>query len=106
MFHESADSFTCDSSKFKEIRLCIFKNENQGVLAVESQKKFKIDIKKEWCKACEICVSLCPKSVLGKDADGKAEAVQPEKCIGCELCELRCPDFAIRVGRIYDGKTI
>ena len=55
------------------------------------------------CKACDICVSLCPSGVLGMRKDehkilGKIISVaHPESCIGCYECELHCPDFAIFV---------
>lgn len=55
------------------------------------------------CKACDICVSLCPSGVLGMRKDderilGKIITVaHPESCIGCYECELHCPDFAIFV---------
>ncbi|WP_394996326.1 4Fe-4S binding protein [uncultured Helicobacter sp.] len=55
------------------------------------------------CKACDICVSLCPSGTLGMRKDehkilGKIISVaHPESCIGCYECELHCPDFAIFV---------
>ncbi len=55
------------------------------------------------CKACDICVSVCPAGVLGMRYDhtstlGAMISVEhPESCIGCMECELSCPDFAIYV---------
>lgn len=55
------------------------------------------------CKACDICVSVCPSGVLGMryDASSTLGAIisveHPEACIGCMECELACPDFAIYV---------
>ena len=46
------------------------------------------------CKACDVCVSLCPSGVLGMKKDehkilGKIISVAyPESCIGCRECEL------------------
>ncbi len=49
------------------------------------------------CKACDICVALCPRGVLDA-VPGKAPAiVRPDECNGCRNCELHCPDFAVRV---------
>jgi 2-oxoglutarate ferredoxin oxidoreductase subunit delta len=55
------------------------------------------------CKACDICVSLCPSGTLAmvqnlSSTQGKTiEVVEPDSCIGCRDCELHCPDFAIFV---------
>jgi len=55
------------------------------------------------CKACDLCVSVCPAGVLAMRYDAKTvlgamiTVVHPESCIGCQECELACPDFAIFV---------
>ncbi|MBS4067973.1 MAG: 4Fe-4S dicluster domain-containing protein [Sulfurimonas sp.] len=62
------------------------------------------------CKACDICVSVCPSGVLGMVYEvtstlGAMISVQhPEACIGCMECELSCPDFAIYVADKKDFK--
>jgi 2-oxoglutarate ferredoxin oxidoreductase subunit delta len=55
------------------------------------------------CKACDICVSVCPAGVLAMRLEptstlgAMVEIIAPEDCIGCNDCELNCPDFAIFV---------
>ncbi len=55
------------------------------------------------CKACDICVSVCPAGVLGMKYESTStlgamiSIDHPEACIGCNECELTCPDFAIYV---------
>lgn len=49
------------------------------------------------CKACGICIALCPTTVFDRDADGQAVVARPEDCTACRLCEWHCPDFAIEV---------
>jgi 2-oxoglutarate ferredoxin oxidoreductase subunit delta len=55
------------------------------------------------CKACDICVDVCPSGVLGMKYEitstlGAMISIDhPEACIGCMECELSCPDFAIYV---------
>ena len=70
--------------------------------------KISFSVNKKWCKACGICVALCPKKALQKDEAGKPDMAHEELCIGCGLCEIRCPDFAIRVERVSntDGKSL
>lgn len=61
--------------------------------------RFDVDIIPEYCKACRICIDVCPKDVLAARKDGKAFTEKIELCIGCMLCEFNCPDFAITVTR-------
>lgn len=55
------------------------------------------------CKACDICVSVCPAGVLAMRLEPTSTLgamitiVAAESCIGCNDCELTCPDFAIYV---------
>ncbi|MFZ7111829.1 MAG: 4Fe-4S dicluster domain-containing protein [Desulfatiglandales bacterium] len=61
------------------------------------KEKPRIEINREWCKGCGICVAFCPHEVLGLDENNKAVANHPENCNLCGMCELRCPDMAIEV---------
>lgn len=65
----------------------------------KAKSSIEIDVIKEFCKGCGICVEFCPKAVLALGADLKVEAVNIEACNGDKLCELRCPDFAIFVNK-------
>ena len=55
------------------------------------------------CKACDICVSVCPAGVLAMEYDSTStlgamvRVIAEDSCIGCNDCELNCPDFAIFV---------
>ena len=55
------------------------------------------------CKACDVCVSVCPAGVLAMKPEPTStlgamiSIVAEESCIGCNDCELSCPDFAIYV---------
>ncbi|MBN1962918.1 MAG: 4Fe-4S binding protein [Deltaproteobacteria bacterium] len=54
----------------------------------------RIDIDKELCKGCELCIRACPQGVLctSKDINSKgyfpAMVSQPMQCIGCRVCVL------------------
>ncbi|MDD3323853.1 MAG: 4Fe-4S binding protein [Sulfurospirillaceae bacterium] len=62
------------------------------------------------CKACDLCVSMCPAGVLAmvpapNSVQGSMiSVVNPESCIGCRDCELHCPDFAIYVAEKSEFK--
>ena len=64
----------------------------------------KIEVEKERCKECGLCVLNCPKkllvigSTINKNGYRVAEQVDPEgKCTACTLCAIMCPDMAISV---------
>jgi 2-oxoglutarate ferredoxin oxidoreductase subunit delta len=51
------------------------------------------------CKACGICIELCPDKVFDRDRLAQPVIARPEDCSQCLICELHCPDFAIEVRR-------
>lgn len=51
------------------------------------------------CKACGICVAICPNNVYDRDHLGYPVIARPDACIQCLRCELHCPDFAIEIVR-------
>lgn len=56
-----------------------------------------IDVTRDWCKSCNICVRVCPEYVLALDEEGIVVATSPDLCTGCQLCQILCPDFAITI---------
>lgn len=49
------------------------------------------------CKACGLCIELCPKDVFGSDDFGRPVVAHLPECTSCALCERHCPDFAIDI---------
>jgi 2-oxoglutarate ferredoxin oxidoreductase subunit delta len=64
---------------------------------VVSTSPVQLDL--ELCKACGICIDLCPEKVFDRDGLGCPVLARPEDCSQCLICELHCPDFAIEVRR-------
>jgi len=68
-----------------------------------AQGMVKID--DERCKACGLCVEVCPTKilVLSDKINSKGyhpvECIDQDKCIACTSCALICPDIAITVFR-------
>ncbi len=58
-----------------------------------------VDLVLELCKACGICIELCPDEVFDRDKLGYPVIARPDQCSQCLLCELHCPDFALEVKR-------
>lgn len=54
-----------------------------------------LNINLKWCKACNICIALCPTQVFEPDRDGKPALARPEYCTQCTICWIHCPDLAI-----------
>ncbi len=56
-----------------------------------------LEIEEVWCKACDICVKMCPERCLVLNGKGVVETTDISHCTGCRICEMLCPDFAITV---------
>lgn len=61
-----------------------------------------IEINKDKCKSCYLCVDVCPKKlikksdIIGKTGENVVEFVDlNNECLGCTQCALVCPDIAI-----------
>jgi len=73
--------------------------------AMKAPANTPVWVDEDRCKACEICVSVCPAGVLAMRAEPSStlgamvEVMHPNDCIGCKSCELNCPDFAIYVAQ-------
>ena len=74
-----------------------------GTFRTENPGDQPVWVNTDNCKACDICVSVCPSGVLAMRYEisstlGAMISVEhPEACIGCQECELSSPDFAIYV---------
>jgi 2-oxoglutarate ferredoxin oxidoreductase subunit delta len=64
---------------------------------VSEDSKVAVDL--DLCKACGICINLCPEGVFDADDQAMPVIARPDDCTACLLCELHCPDFAIEVRR-------
>ncbi len=73
-------------------------------IQVTPQKKLVVTV--SWCKACGICMELCPREVLGaEEVTRRVILIAPEKCNGCGLCELSCPDYVFTVEELEEVLT-
>ncbi|MEI6874296.1 MAG: 4Fe-4S dicluster domain-containing protein [Spirochaetota bacterium] len=73
--------------------------------------KGRVEIDRERCKGCLLCVRACPTKVLEVSSSANSwgyypsTAVAMEKCIACGNCFSMCPDVAITVWRIEGGSN-
>ena len=55
------------------------------------------------CKACELCISACPKGIivmsdrLNRQGYHPATVIDQSRCTSCALCARMCPDMVITV---------
>ena len=61
-----------------------------------------IKIDKTKCKACYLCIEVCPKKLIKKGVEANSLGAFPvifndeeTQCLGCAMCAVRCPDLAI-----------
>lgn len=58
----------------------------------------KLAIADKGCRACSLCVEVCPTDVLEMSSDGElAKVSREEDCIGCTSCVYICPSRCITV---------
>ncbi len=66
-------------------------------------RKRTININKERCKGCMLCVSVCPRKIIEVSGEVNVRGAQfvviksRDMCTGCGMCALVCPDCAIEV---------
>jgi NAD-dependent dihydropyrimidine dehydrogenase PreA subunit len=57
-----------------------------------------ITIDESGCRACNLCVEICPTEVLEMDAGGDvAKVMRQDDCIGCTSCMYLCPSRCLEV---------
>ncbi len=70
----------------------------------------RIEINAELCKACELCISVCPEECIEQSDTLNLYGVYPlrmrdgAECTGCTMCAAICPDTAIEVYRTKKQK--
>lgn len=67
--------------------------------------KGRIEINRELCKECLLCVATCKKGNIVPSSDINTKGFHPVSfrddggCTGCALCFTICPEIAIEVWR-------
>lgn len=56
-----------------------------------------ITINKEKCTGCQICLSVCPFTVL-EEVNGRPRLAEGKNCMACMHCAAACPERAISYG--------
>ncbi len=56
-----------------------------------------MEVDDELCKGCQLCIGVCPKSVIAISEKLNTASYHPayytgENCTGCSLCYYACPE--------------
>lgn len=75
----------------------------------EKKKRGRIEIDREFCKGCCLCISVCPREMIVTSETSNQKGYFPAEfksgentgktCNACSLCAVICPDVAIEVYR-------
>jgi 2-oxoglutarate ferredoxin oxidoreductase subunit delta len=70
----------------------------------------RIEIDKDRCKACKLCIGVCQRKLLELAHELNAKGYHPiaihsvEKCTACGLCAIVCPEASIEVYKEVKAK--
>ena len=69
----------------------------------KTKKKFKVVVRQQYCKGCNLCIEFCKQQVLESSENLNnmgyhyADPVNQDACVGCMICTQVCPDVVIEV---------
>lgn len=67
-------------------------------LGRDTGRSVAVIVFEESCKACGLCIDLCPTKVFDDAPNHRMPVVaRIADCTGCKICEFLCPDWAISV---------
>ena len=70
----------------------------------------RLEIDRDRCKACGLCIEVCQRHLLELAEDLNAKGYHPigiheqEHCTACALCGIACPEGAIAVYKEVKAK--
>lgn len=73
------------------------------------KRSFHIVADRERCKACHLCLQVCPKAVFEKEEGFNARGYQPirvarpQDCNGCRACTIICPDVVFELYELEES---
>ena len=79
-------------------------------MAEKKKAKGKIEIDRDRCKGCQLCIEVCPSHRIKVDQELNKKGYYPARfdenieegekgCTGCAQCATVCPEVAIEVYR-------
>ncbi|MHA1793313.1 MAG: 4Fe-4S binding protein [Promethearchaeota archaeon] len=89
--------------------------EKQYIIKKFLVKELKLELDKDKCRNCGVCLTVCPNNVISRGAPGASikstldqevpgVVLDPEACSYCGACSYFCPFDALKL--IIDGETV
>ncbi len=75
-------------------------------LSGQTFSSFKVEIDKDQCKGCGLCILYCPFNCLELSSDLNVRGIKYVKkkknvdCKGCGRCYLICPDSCVEIYKV------
>jgi ferredoxin len=81
----------------------------KGCVALELQLEIpEIELKREICSGCGVCIALCSYDALrlDKSEDGAVAVINDPRCKRCGVCAAACPSAAIALEHFTNEKIM
>jgi Fe-S-cluster-containing hydrogenase component 2 len=74
---------------------CIAMKMNKKSAPIFFKAEYVINVDRDKCVGCKLCINICPFKALGYDGLSKKIKIDYRKCAGCGVCRITCNKGAL-----------